>query len=343
MTRLFAKRSSGRSVGDLAPDEIKPAVEDYSGLFDGSSDRRRERYHAVVNHYYNLVTDFYEFGWGRSFHFAPRRRGESFKASMLRHEHFLAERLGMRPDMQVLDVGCGVGGPMANLARHTGASFVGINLNAYQIERAKHHTRDVRSLCRFIHGDYMNVPESDEQFDAAINIEATPHAPDKTAVFREIFRVLRPGGGFAGYEWCVTDAFDPQNAEHARIKQDIMKGNGLPEIEHTSEICSALRDAGFEVVEAYDLAPESDPDTPWFRALQGRDLSLASIPRTPIGRALTNLALRVGETLRIVPEGSREISSVLNSGADALVAGGAAGVFTPMFYYYAVKPRGTED
>jgi len=69
--------------------------------------------------------------------------------------------------MQVLDVGCGVGGPMANLARHTGASFVGINLNAYQIERAKNHTRDLGSQCRFIHGDFMQVPEDDDHYDAA--------------------------------------------------------------------------------------------------------------------------------------------------------------------------------
>ena len=343
MTRLFARRSNGRSVGDLAPDEVRPAVEDYSGLFDGSVEQRRDRYHAVVNHYYNLVTDFYEFGWGRSFHFAPRRRGESFKDSMLRHEYFLADELSLKPGMQVLDVGCGVGGPMANLVRRTGASFVGINLNAYQIERAKRHTRDVQSLCRFIHGDYMQVPEADNQFDAAINIEATPHAPDKTAVFREIYRVLRPGGAFAGYEWCLTDAFDPSNPEHMRIKAEIMKGNGLPDLPHESAISSALRDAGFNLIDVRDLATESDPETPWYRALQGRDLTPASIPRTPIGRALTNLSLRVGERVRIVPEGSREISTVLNAGADALVDGGLSGIFTPMLYYMAVKPELDSD
>lgn len=338
-----AKRPSRRSIGDLDAEELKSVVDDYTGLFDGSAEQRKDRYHTVVDHYYNLATDFYEFGWGRSFHFAPRRRSESLNASLLRHEHFLAERLSMRAGMKVLDVGCGVGGPMANLARHTGASFVGINLNAYQIQRAQEHTRDIRSLCRFIHGDFMNVPEGDDQFDAAINIEATAHAPDKTAVFREIFRVLRPGGEFAGYEWCLTDSFDPADADHERIKGSIMKGNGLPDIAHTSEIRDALCAAGFEVVEARDLALDSDPETPWYRPLQGRDLSLRGLPRTPAGRALTNLALNVGEKLRIVPEGAREISSALNEGADALVDGGASGVFTPMFYYLARKPLRTED
>ena len=343
MTRTPARRSSSRSLADLAPDEVKSVVDQYTRLHDAGSERRKERYQSLVNHYYDLATDFYEFGWGQSWHFAPRRRGESLKASLLRHERFLADRLSLGPGMQVLDAGCGVGGPMGNLAHYSGASFVGINNNAYQIERAKVHTRDVQSLCRFIHGDYMQVPEGDDHYDAAIAIEAMPHAPDKIAAFREIFRVLRPGACFAGYEWCLTEDFDPRNAEHLRIKKDIETGNGLPDIADTSEVYDALRMAGFELLEARDLAPDSHPETPWYRALQGRDLSLTSIPRTPVGRALTNVALRVGERLRVVPEGTTAVSTLLNEGADALVDGGKSGVFTPMFFFLARKPRRPGD
>ena len=338
MTRMPANRASSRSLADLAPDEVKSTVDGYTGIYDAGPERRKEQYRSFVNHYYDLVTDFYEFGWGQSFHFAPRRRGESFEASLLRHQHFLADRLSLKPGMQVLDLGCGVGGPMGNLARYSGASFTGINNNAYQIERARLHTEDVRSLCRFIHGDYMQIPVGDDRCDAAIAIESMPHAPDKTAAFREVFRVLRPGSCFAGYEWCLTENFDPENAKHLRIKNDIMVGDALPELALTSEICDALRSAGFELLEAGDRAPESDPQTPWYRALQGRDLRLTSIPRTPIGRALINLTLRIGEKLRLVPDGTTAVSTLLNAAADALVEGGKHGVFTPMFFFLARKP-----
>ncbi|MYG40857.1 MAG: methyltransferase domain-containing protein [Nitrospira sp. SB0677_bin_15] len=333
-----AKRLNSRSLGDLPQDEVQSVVDGYAAIYNADLERKREQYQLLVNHYYDLATDFYEFGWGQSFHFAPRCRGESFKASLLRHQRFLADLLSLKPGMQVLDVGCGVGGPMGNLARYSRANFVGINNNAYQIKRAKLHTRDIRSLCRFIHGDYMRIPEYDDQYDAAFAIESMPHAPDKTAAFREIFRVLRPGSCFAGYEWCLTQNFDPGNVEHLRIKKDIMVGNGLPDIALVSEVCAALHSAGFELLEARDLAPESDPETPWYRALQGSDLSLASIPRTPFGRALTNLTLRVGEKLRLVPEGARTVSTLLNAGADALVEGGKSGIFTPMFFFLARKP-----
>ena len=339
MAQTSRKEPNAHSPIRLAPEGVKPAVTRYEDLHDGELEDRKENYQLLVNDYYDLVTDFYEFGWGQSFHFAPRRRGESFKESLLRHQRFLADQLSLKPGMQVLDAGCGVGGPMGNFARWSGASFVGVNINAYQIERAKVHTQDVSEFCRFIHTSYMQIPEENDRYDAAFAIESMPHAPDKTAAFQEIFRVLRSGACFAGYEWCLTENFDPENRDHLQIKQDIMVGNGLPDISSTHEICSALRDAGFEILEAHDLAPEADPSTPWFRALQGRDFALASIPRTPIGRALTNFTLRIGEWLRLVPQGSRTVSTFLNKGADALVKGGESSVFTPMFFFLARKPE----
>ncbi len=344
--RESTSRLESRTLADIAPDEVKTVVDQYTELhhdhLSGSPEHRKDQYVTLVNHYYDLVTDFYEFGWGQSFHFAPRKRGESFRASLLRHQQFLAERLSLMAGMRILDVGCGVGGPMGNLSRSSGAGFVGINNNAYQIKRAKYHTRDVRSLCKFIHADYMRIPENDNCYDGAIAIESMPHAPDKTVAFREIFRVLRPGACFTGYDWCLTESFDPQNAEHLRIKKGIETGNGLPDIVGMAEICDALEMAGFDLLESYDLAPESDPETPWYRALQGRDFTIKSIPRAPIGRSLTNFTLRVAEKVRLVPQGTPAVSTILNNGADSLVEGGESGIFTPMFFFLARKPGARE-
>ena len=338
MTPTTAKRPRSRFFSALTSQEVRPAVDRYVETQEADLERRRERYRGLVSQYYDLVTDFYEFGWGTSFHFAPRDRGENLKASLLRQQRSLAEELSLGPGMTVLDAGCGVGGPMGTFARHTGAEMVGINLSAYQIERARRHTRDVESLCSFIHGDFMQIPEEDDRFDAAVSIEAMCHAPDRAAAFGEILRVLRPGACFAGQEWCLTDRFDPCNAEHLRIKHDILVGAGLPDLLDTSEVCAALRLAGFEILAARDRAGESHPATSWYRALQGRDFSLTSIPRTPAGRALVNLTLRAGERLRLAPEGAAEVSTILNAGGDALVAGGRAGVFTPLFCVLARKP-----
>lgn len=327
----------------LARDQVEATVDAYRRLFDeaggGDVRVRKQRYKTLVTQFYDLVTDFYVFGWGESFHFAPRKRGESFAASLVRYERFLSEQTGLRPGMAALDVGCGVGGPMREIARYSGARIVGINANTYQVRkcRAFNGKAGLERQCALLNADFMHVPAADSTFDAIYAIEATPHAPDKTALFRELRRVMRPGAYFAGYEWCLTDRYDPDNPEHRRIKGGIEEGTALPDLATEPAVIEALEAAGFEVVGFKDVAPESDPETPWYRALAGHDLSLRSLPRTPIGRWLTNWTVRFLEFTGVAPRGTTAVSAFLNRSADALVAGGETGIFTPMFYFLARK------
>ncbi len=39
---------------------------------------------------------------------------------LIRHEHFVSDQLGLKSSMHMLHIGCGVGGPMAEIARKTG-------------------------------------------------------------------------------------------------------------------------------------------------------------------------------------------------------------------------------
>ena len=306
----------------------------------GDERARKASYRDMVNRYYDLVTDFYEFGWGQSFHFAPRVAGETFRESLLRHQHFLALRLGLRPSMRVLDVGCGVGGPMRGIARFSGASVVGINNNDYQIQRATEHNAEagLAHLCTLVKGDFMAAPLEDASFDAAFAVEATCHAPDKAACFREVHRVLKPGAGFAGYEWCLTGAYDPADAEHRRLKKGVEEGDGLPDLATIPEVPEALREAGFEVLHIEDRASSSDADHPWYRPLEGRGHDVREWRHKPLGQWLTNKGVGVLERLRLAPRGSQAVATLLASAAKSLVAAGRLGIFTPMLYFEARKP-----
>jgi len=113
--------------------------------------------------------------------------------------------------LKALDVGCGIGGPMRNIAKFSEASITGINNNDYQIKRASriNEQNGVGHLCSFILSDFMTLKVAPRSYDAAFAIEATCHSPDKTACFREIYKTLKPGGLFCVYEWCMTDKYDP--------------------------------------------------------------------------------------------------------------------------------------
>lgn len=96
-----------------------------------------------IHHYlkiFTLLTSLYHSYTSiyivQSFHFAPRRQGETFDESVYRLEHYLALRTGMDGSKKVLDVGCGVGGPMRNIAAFTGADITGVTINEYQVRVA---------------------------------------------------------------------------------------------------------------------------------------------------------------------------------------------------------------
>ena len=323
----------------LPAERVSTVVEEYLEFHDATVETRRARSGTMVNHFYDLVTDFYEFGWGESFHFAPMFKGEAFAASIARHEHWLAAQLGLTRGMTVLDLGCGVGGPMRAIARFLGATIVGVNNNDYQIDRGtkQNAAAGLADRCSFRKADFMQLPFADASFDAVYAIEATCHAPDKRKLFTEVARVLKPGTHFAGYEWCTTDVYRPDDPEHRAIKKGIEKGNALPDLASTGDVLEALRAAGLEVLESRDIAPDADPDTPWYLPLSGR-FSLDGFKHTALGRASTHALVRVLEALRIAPKGSTATSAFLQDAATALVRGGQSGIFTPMFYFHARKP-----
>jgi len=317
------------------------AMDDYSALYDeskgGSVEARKDNYTKMVNHFYDLATDFYEFGWGHSFHFATRHKWESFEASIARHEMWLAHKLELKPGQRALDVGCGVGGPMRAIARFTQAHIVGLNNNDYQIERAKRLNQQagLSHLCSFLKADFMKVPQEDNLYDAIYQVEATCHAPDKVGVYKEMLRLLKPGQLFGGYEWIITDKFDYNDPEHVKIKKGIEVGNGLPDLEKPQVIVDALKKAGFEVLEAYDLAPTSD--LPWYLALSP-SISVYGFLHTGLGRWLTGRMVRVLEYCRVAPKGSVSVHDMLEAAAIDLVAGGQKQIFSPMFFVLARKP-----
>jgi len=299
---------------------------------------------ALTDIFYDLVTDFYEWGWGQSFHFSTRFKGESFNEAILRHEYILAHKLGIKKTDKVLDAGCGVGGPARNVSKHTGCTVTGITINDYQVKRATRLTpRWLKKRVSYKKANYADLPFADESFDKCFFIEATCHMKDRTKPFGEAFRVLKPGGLMLSYEWLMTDKFDPKNRDHLRIKRGIEHGNGLPDTLSIPEMKKMCTQVGFEIVEAYDMvtfAEESyaEDNIPWQHALSaGTDL-ITGFLRSTHGRYFTRTMLNILETIGFAPKGSIATSDMLEDAAVSLIEGGETGIFTPMYVIVARKP-----
>ena len=168
------------SQDDIAG-RVREFEQRYGGEVRGGRDERKTHYREILKEYYDLATDLYEYGWGRSFHFAGRRKGESFAAALARSEHYLALRLGLEPGMLVADLGCGIGGPMHEIARFSGAKIVGINSSGYQIRRATQLSQvsGLGQLLSFMECDFMNIDAPDASYDAVYSIQSICCAPGR--------------------------------------------------------------------------------------------------------------------------------------------------------------------
>lgn len=138
----------------------------------------------------------------------------------------------------------------------------------------------------------------------------------------------------------MTDKFDPDDRRHQAIKQDLMQGIALNDIATTAEVNRTLAAAGFQVVEGIDRAAVEDgPTTPWYQPMVAQRRTVGNaLYRTPLGRKAFTGASRLAETLGLFPKGSAEVVRLLHGTANAYVAGGKAGIFTPLYCFLARKP-----
>ena len=223
--------------------------------FDGWMDRARTGdvgpagydHSETVKEYYDLCSEFMVFGWGESLHFAPLSSRESLEESQIRHQRLMISKLELEEGMTVIDVGCGIGGPMRRVVREAGVRVTGVNINEIQLNRAKALNAEagLDHMVDYLACSFMDMGViADDTFDRGYAIESTCHAPDKAGAFAEIYRVLKPGALFWGQEMCMTDRFDPGDRRHQTIKQELMHGIALKDIATMGEVTLALERAG---------------------------------------------------------------------------------------------------
>ena len=166
--------------------------------------RRRDR--QVISHHYDVSNRFYSWVLGPSMTYtcAVYPGPDATLEQAQREKHALvAAKLGLRPGMRLLDVGCGWGGMVLHAAA-LGVRALGVTLSRAQAEWAQKEIveRDLTGLAEVRHLDYRDTPESG--FDAVSSIGLTEHigARQLPAYFATVYGKLRPGGRLLNH--CIT-------------------------------------------------------------------------------------------------------------------------------------------
>lgn len=117
----------------------------------------------------------------------------------------LAGFIALRPGTHLLDVGCGIGGP-ARFFAERGYQVTGIDLSEEFVRVAESLTRRLKleGKAQYRQGSALEMPFSSGTFDGAYMIHVGMNIQDKAGVFREVARLVKPGGQFAIFDIMKT-------------------------------------------------------------------------------------------------------------------------------------------
>lgn len=165
----------------------------------------------------------------------------------------------LQPGETVVDFGCGAGIDIVLAAHKVGSSgkVVGVDFAPHMIERAKQTVAeaDLTETTEFVLADLERVTLPDGFADVVISNCVINLCPDKEAVYREVFRVLKSGGRLAISDIVYTGEIDPQVRERFQSTWAGCVGGTIEE----DQYFQILQDTGFtdmEVMTRHPLPPK---------------------------------------------------------------------------------------
>jgi ubiquinone/menaquinone biosynthesis C-methylase UbiE len=185
-------------------------------------------------------TDALQFMWGEGF-LSPG--GPAEVADMVRGSGISGSR--------VLDIGSGLGGvDVLLVSQHGAAEVVGIDVEEQLVDAARAHVSKL-GLTDQISFQLVSpgpLPFPGNSFDMVFSKDAMVHIPDKASLYKEVLRVLKPGGSFIAADWLWV-----KDAESSPVVQAwLSKGPLKFAFTTPAEATEAMRAAGFSEVVVTD-------------------------------------------------------------------------------------------
>lgn len=175
----------------------------------------------------------------------------------------LAAMAGLQPAMHILDVGSGLGGPARTLAAEFDCRVTGIDLTEAFCQTAEMLTERVglSDRVQFRQGNALDMPFDDASFDVVWTQFAAMNIGEKSRLYDEMKRVLRPGGKLVLYEVMAGAQGD--------LNFPVFWANdpSLSFLRPPDEIRALLAEKGFNKLVWNDLTAQASE---WYKAIIAR-------------------------------------------------------------------------
>ncbi|MEX2501098.1 MAG: class I SAM-dependent methyltransferase [Trueperaceae bacterium] len=213
-------------------------------------------HHDRVRAHYDLASPHYRALWGVHIHHGYWETGhESKELAQENLIELLARTADVRPDMRLLDVGCGIGGSCLHLAQRWGVHATGITLSPVQAQMARELAteRQLPIDVRVMDAQAMTfAAEGAAPFDRIWSIEALSHLSDQRGFFREAAELLAPDGQVAIMDWFEAEGLSDER--RARFVDPIRTGMLTPHMTTMDRYAAHLEEAGLRVTVHEDLS-----------------------------------------------------------------------------------------
>ncbi|KAI0424143.1 S-adenosyl-L-methionine-dependent methyltransferase [Xylaria sp. FL1042] len=258
--RLKTFLKAFKHIHDLSPQQVDDFMASYEiynldwadeeAMLAAFGPNYQQRVGQCLTAYYSVINHLCSLGDVEKMYIPPLMdKKASVRDNQLLCEESIAREIGLKPGMRVLDLGCGRGRVAAHMTSFSGARVTGLNIDANQIAQAEEFNRKLNFSNEFIVHDQNNLPLpfADESFDAFYEIQALSLCKDPSALFKEIYRVLKPGSKFLLMDWVSLPAYDPENPKHVSLMRRVKPLIGAVGTPTPASFSKALQDAGFTV------------------------------------------------------------------------------------------------
>ncbi|MAN77146.1 class I SAM-dependent methyltransferase [Pelagibacterium flavum] len=160
----------------------------------------------------------------------------------------------LRPDMRLLEFGCGTGGTAIAHAPHV-AHILAIDFSERMLEKARQraHEAEVTNIT-FERADITTLPLPDQPYDMVLGLSILHLLKDPDAVIARVYRMLRPGGYFVSSTACLGDTMG-----YFKVLAPIGRALGLLpilKVMSTDEVIAKIKRPGFEIAHRWKPGPD---------------------------------------------------------------------------------------
>ena len=207
---------------------------------------------------HSKMKDWWKANQTHSYHFGYYEKGFRTHFDAILHMNDVVWGLlgldGTKPQ-HVLDAGCGVGGTSVYLGKkYPLVAFSGISIVPSEVQFAMELSvqNQVTGNTRFLVDNFCNTRFSDASFDGIIALESLNYAQDTGKAFKELYRVLRPGGRLV-----VLDGFRTQQQLSPIMQKAYrhwLSGRAIDDLMSIDNCVRLMTEQQFQQITTHDLS-----------------------------------------------------------------------------------------